>query len=93
MLRCDTVEDYELGRWQGVYRLCQPRFVPARGVFLDHALLHGLIDQAEGAGKYRFRICRFPGFNCSSEFLYLRFELMTIGLIESFKFQALTVSL
>ncbi len=66
MLRRDALEDDELGRWQGVYRLRQAGFVSACGVPLDHALLYGLIDQAEGAGKNGFRVCRFSGFNCSS---------------------------
>ena len=93
MLRRDALENDELGRCQRVYRLCQARFVSASGVFLDDALLHGLINQAERAGKNCFCVFRFSGFNCSSEFSHLRFELVPVGLVESFEFQALTMSL
>ena len=93
MLRCNALEDDELGRCQAVYGFGQARFVSASGVFLDDALLHGLIDKAERAGKNCFCFVLLPGFNCSSELSHLRFELVPVRLIESLQFQALTMPL
>jgi len=61
--------------------------------FLDDAFLDRFIDQTKGAWKYGFGIRRLPVFNRSAEFPHLRLEFMTIGLIQYFELQALTVPL
>ena len=67
------MEADSLSSRQRVNGLRQAGLVSASRVLLDHAFLHGFIDQTEGCWDNRFGVCWFSGFNRGPQLLHLCF--------------------